>query len=128
MTCVWQSLFSGLDRNDRRSVGRCTALPRVLKSNNRKTSRVTVNGDSLTQQQLAENEEAVRSFNVSSINGGYWCSAFDPFICLYAEHFNIRVVHTFHTGARITYSVPDARYEIRLRSSRGHMSFRGTSR
>ena len=128
MTCVWRALFAGLDPDAKRRVMRPNLLPRYLKGYNARTPTVEVNGHRLTEQAMDENFEAVSVFNVGSIGGGYFCSASDPFICLYCHEFKTNVSHRWHTGATITYIVPDATRHVCLQSNRGHMSFAGTKR
>lgn len=124
MTCVWQSLYAALDASDKRRVGRMTNLAKYLQEHNEKTVGLRVGGLPLSDRELDENYEAVKCFNVRTIGSGYLCSTSDPFLCMFAHHFKIKLTHAWHTRVNIVYEPVGARLMASVASSRRHMSFR----
>lgn len=126
MSCVWDSITTGLKliRSDHISI---QELHKFIKDNNKKTPNVKINGFILTEKEMAENMEHIKSIN--DIHNGYWCSTSDPLLCLVAELYNINIVHMYGSTilnkfnkVNITYSM-DSNITLHFESNNSHFSF-----
>ena len=124
MTCVWTGLMQGLTANDKKMIGTNSAVNFVkwLKQKNCKTTDVKWNGQNLTSLQLKENMEAIKELKINTIQRGYFCSTFEPFIFLYAQLFTVNVSHNY-MGHMMKYTNYKAKRTVYLTSSAGHLSF-----
>ena len=100
MTCFWDGILNRLTADDYALVGFHPAqnpreLIKLLQYLNRETPCCTWNGQKLSQKQLDENSEHVRSLDPRSIGDGYDCSISDPFLFLVSELFSLEIRHTY---------------------------------
>lgn len=95
MTCVWDSLNSKLHLKTTP-----TELLAYIKSNNRLTSHIRVNGKELTDTEKSENFTAIES--LGNIETGYDCSGSDPLLIIVAELYGIPIIHKYR-GVKIMY-------------------------
>ena len=91
----------------------------MLKNKNKKTSSVLWNSIKITDKQLDENYQHIKDFDSNSIHNGYFCSTFEPFLCLLCELFCISIQHNFN-GTIIYYSIQDSRKTCKFKSDSGH--------
>ena len=73
MTCFWDGILQALDTGDFQVVGCNNRLNRrqlidLLKNNNAEIEDVTWNGKKLTNQEMKEHFEAIKDYNINSIN------------------------------------------------------------
>jgi hypothetical protein len=130
MTCVWDSLIAGVRDADMQRVlalskhqarSRPELFVNALKRHNRPTPRVRWQGATLREQELSENQEWVRDYNVAAIRGGHDTSASDPFFYLVSDLFGVTIQHAYR-GHTIVFEPPTPpRYTIRVCSNSGHM-------
>lgn len=128
MTCVWNALLMGIPKDsyqDGKHITQPLQLVEYLKKYNCKTIHVKINGCLLSDKRIAENLEAVSSFNSSSIYGGYFCAFEDPFLFLVCELFKLNIKHTIngHVAEYIYYDGVQSIKWIHLSSSSSHMNF-----
>lgn len=84
------------------------------------TYGVMCNGQILTDKQITENLEWVKSYNVKDVYQGYYCSTFDPFLFLIAQLFRVSIEHNYN-GAIINYRNMNYGAEIiKVSSSKTH--------
>ena len=130
MTCVWDSLIAGINKSDMCSVFslekshfviRPEKFVSALKLLNRPTPNVKWQCDVLREQELNENQEWVKNYNVSCIGNGHDTGTSDPFFFLICELFNISILHNYR-GHEIRYDYPTPRYIVRICSNSGHMN------
>ncbi len=120
MTCFWDALLLGIPKDIRFNNQREFVI--YLQSHNIETVSISVNNAILTQKELEENIERVKNYDVNTINDGYLCSAFDPFLILVAELFKINIYHNFN-GNMIEFIHNKPIYNLYLNSSSSHCSF-----
>lgn len=131
MTCVWDSLIAGvrdadmqrvLSLNKQQARARPEMFVQALKQRNRPTPGVRWQGASLREQEMKENQEWIRDYNVHGIRGGHDTSASDPFFYLVSDLFGVEIQHTYR-GHHIRFDPPGtSRYAIRVCSNSGHMN------
>lgn len=98
MTCFWDGITTALLKQQiipNNSPRNAHSLIKYLKENNKKTINVTWNDEKLTQKQLQENYDHINEIKSETINHGYDCSTFDPFLFLIAEHFQVDIIHKY---------------------------------
>ena len=91
-----------------------------LKENNKFTHNVRWNGEVLTKKQLEENFQHVKDYDVKTINNGYLCSTFDPFLLLISEIYNVKVINNY-MDYKIIYDNINSRKEITINNNNSHM-------
>tara|TARA_B100000902_G_scaffold293120_1_gene279622 strand:+ start:6665 stop:7054 length:390 start_codon:yes stop_codon:yes gene_type:complete len=100
MTCFWDGILQALDTSDFQVVGCNNRLNRrqlidLLKNNNVEIEDVTWNGKKLTKQETKEHFEAIKDYNINSINQGHLCSSCDSFLLLICQLFNVNIKHLY---------------------------------
>lgn len=128
MTCFWDGLLKVLNPKDFSRIGK--HKPRkaedfiaMLKAMNIKTHDVAWNGMCPTPKQLEENAEAVRSYRPRTARHGYDCSAFDPFLFLVAQIFEVSISHRGAYATSLYTQQRRSRRTLHVASDTGH--FRG---
>lgn len=122
MTCVWDSLVSGLNKLNF-NVNRNSLLTHI-KTNNKKTNTVKWNGESILEKMQDENYEAVTNITIS--NEGYFCSTCDPLMLIICELYNVSIEHSYN-GHIMKYTMTDSKHLIKLSSNCGHMMWISSS-
>ena len=74
-----------------------------------------------TQQQLEENYQHIKDFNVKSISAGYLCSTCDPFLLLICELFKVNINHNY-CGYKMKYRINNAVKTLNFKSDRGNFT------
>lgn len=132
MTCVWQALMRSIRKDEvtERNIGRFRnprELVQCLKRKNVKTSNVVWQGQPLRTQELNENYEWIKDYNVSGIQRGHLTSACCPFQLLTCQLLQVRIDHHMRYRGRVhritikpKHLAP--RYTITLHSANGHMT------
>ena len=128
MSCFWRGLLECLKLNELNETFGGTAVRRpvefakLLKNHNTRTPHVTWQGEKLSEKQMDENVEAIRDYNISHVNSGYWCSTCDPMMCLVCEIFRVDIDHKFlRTMIRYRYVGENPRNRlIKCGNNRGH--------
>lgn len=128
MTCVWNALLMGIPKDlyrDGSNITQPLQLVEYLKKYNCETIHVKINKTFLSEKRIAENLEAISSFNSSSIYGGYFCAFEDPFLFLVSELFKLNIKHTIngHIAEYIYDDGVQSMKWIHLSSSSRHMNF-----
>ena len=126
MTCFWDGILHNLTNEDFQRTFQInkptnTNFVNLLKNNLRKTKDLTWNGETLSENQLNENYEHIRDFDVNSIHNGYLCSTCDPFLFLVCELFNIDINHNY-CGYLMKYKVRNPIKQLNFKSDSGHFS------
>ena len=97
MTCFWDGIINGLNLNMN-----AQSLVTLLKNNCVKTDSVYWNDNPITEKQMDENKERIKNFDISTINSGYDCSTFEPFLFLVSQIYRVDIKHNYN-GNMITY-------------------------
>lgn len=126
MTCFWDGIISSLDINDYKKIGiDKKPSPRDfvinLKKHNIKTSNVLWCNNKITDKQLGENYEAINNYDIKTINKGYFCSTFDPFLFLISEIFKLNIQHCYLKNT-INYKNINNIKNIKYKSNKNHFS------
>ena len=126
MSCFWDTLLRNIKKEDITNVlGISSHTPldfcSALQTNNCKTGNVLWNGSKLTGKQYDENIEWINEYKPDTIQNGYDCSVFDPFLLLITELFRIEIMHVYN-GIMIDYKHrEETKYKIKLQSNKNHM-------
>ena len=127
MTCFWDGILKGLSNEDFNRVFKTNRpsnreLVKILMENNSKeTKNITWNGESLTNKQIEENYEHIKSFDIKSIRNGYLCSICDPFLILICKLFNVNIYHRY-CGHMMKYQVANPIKTLNFSSNKGHFT------
>lgn len=130
MTCFWDGIINSLDTNDLNKI-QIQTKPTVdlfiekIKSHNRKTKNVLWNNTTISEQQLEENYNAVKDYDQTTKNEGYYCSTFDPIIFLVSEIFELNIEHKYLKNI-INYTHENYIKTVNYNSSRSHFTYVGT--
>ena len=125
MTCFWDGILQALDTSDFQVVGCNNRLNRrqlidLLKNNNAEIEDVTWNGKKLTNQEMKEHFEAIKDYNINTINQGHLCSSCDSFLLLICQLFNVNIKHLY-MNVNIEYQNKNIqRKTLNFASNRGH--------
>lgn len=131
MTCFWDSIISKINKNDfhtfnllskPKPLDFCNLLIQQNTNTNNISWKTSINNEilSLTEKQKKENYEHIQSFQSNSIQNGYYCSTFDPFLFLIAELFHISIINNFNQSI-ISYLHTNPKYSIHLHNNTTHM-------
>jgi len=140
MSCFWDSLFRNLIQKKSfflinhysnkeyhdlyryydKDIKNVLDLSLYLKENNKFTHNVRWNGEVLTKKQLEENFQHVKDYDVKTINNGYLCSTFDPFLLLISEIYNVKIINNY-MDYKIIYDNINSRKEITINNNNSHM-------
>lgn len=129
MTCFWDGILHNLTNEDFQRVFKVNkpankGLVVLLKENNSKeTKSIKWNGTLFRDQQINENFEHIKDFNVKSISNGYMCSVCDPFLILVCKLFNVNINHNY-CGHMMKYEVTNPIRTLNFSSDRGHFRAR----
>ena len=133
MSCFWNSIISAFSVAEFQTafpffVANTKPNPKQLiqlfKKHNKKTTKVTWNGEPLSLKEIEENSTCIDEYNVNSFNQGHWCSTCDPFLLLTCELFNVNIKHQY-LRTTIIYRTDGANTTIHFKSSKGHITFAG---
>ena len=128
MTCFWDALISSIKNEDFHNIFNYEYNLRphpkefvsLLKNKNIITNNVLWNNTELSKQQLDENFHAINQLDDNSINNGYDCSIFDPYLFLICEILEITIEHNYN-GHLITYKhKKNIRYLLKFKSNTNH--------
>ena len=128
MSCFWNGILQQLTAGDLKLLELSQKTPQqlvqALKKKVQKTPNVRWNGNPLSEKELDENLEHIRSYNVRTINHGYWCSTCEPFLLLLAELLKVHIHHNYCRAA-IHYTfvgdvINDNIRTLKFGSNRGH--------
>lgn len=81
---------------------RAKQFAKYLQDNSVKTCDVLCNEQKLTREQIKENMEWIKSYNVQNVKQGYDCSTCDPFLLLISQLFRVNIEHDYD-GTLIKY-------------------------
>ena len=101
MTCFWNGILSSLINDDFNKIGVDTKpniklFIELLKQKNAPTDNILWQNYKLTPKQIEENMEHIKSFDINTINSGYFCSTCDPFLLLIASVFKVNIEHKYN--------------------------------
>jgi len=130
MTCVWNALISSICCEDFHNIldykegikPHPQEFVKLLKDRSINTDNILWNGEELLKQQIDENFVAVNQLDINTINNGYMCSIFDPFIFLVCELFEISIEHNYNGNVMIYKNIKNSRYILKFKSDTGHFS------
>jgi hypothetical protein len=86
------------------------------------TTSVLWNGQVLSEKQLEENIEHIKSYKITQAHSGYWCSSCDPFLLLICELFDVNINHKY-MSTNIKYTKDKANKTLYFASNRNHFWF-----
>ena len=106
MTCFWNGIMKSLDKEDKiildikdRNIYKLISR---LKELNCKTENMKWQNQNITNNQIKENMEHIKIYNIHSARNGYLCSTFDPFLFLLSYKLN-KIVIFKYCGRNIKY-------------------------
>ena len=142
MSCFWDTLFrniqhekksfclvnhysnkgyNGLVNYYQNEPSNRTELCLLLKKKNKFTRNVLCNGEEITEKQMKENFEHVKDYDISTMNNGYFCSTFDPFLFLISELYEVKIINNYMTLKVIYDNKKNSNYEIIVNNNDSHM-------
>ena len=120
MACFWNGINNSLVSKLKSKSYRPIELVEFLKKNNRKTYNMLWNNKRLSNKELEENYERVKSYDSRTVHQGYDCSCADPFLLLIGEIFKVNIVHNFN-GTIVKYTcINNDNTTLSFGSNRGH--------
>lgn len=128
MSCFWDSLIKTINSEDKNTyfntILNVPLNPHnfviILKEINKRTENVLWNNEELTEKQKIENKEAVDEYDVNTVNNGYYCSTFEPFLFLLVEYLKIEIDHNYNGNMIFYRNKIETRYKIVINSDSGH--------
>ena len=128
MSCFWDSLINTINIQDfkyylnynNNNKPNPQFFANLLKQNNMKTSNIVWNNIALTEKQLDENYEAVNCYDTNTVNNGYFCSTFEPFLFLVSELFEVSIQHNYNGNNQFYENKKKTRHIFRFSSNTGH--------
>lgn len=126
MSCFWDTLLKRIKSNDLIYLLNNDKITPInfalkLKKKNKIVKNIIINGKKITKNQQNENYNHIINYNINTINDGYYCSTFDPFLILIANIFSITINNNFDNNLIIYKPYIYSRYEIELKNNKGHM-------
>jgi hypothetical protein len=123
MSCMWSGILDGLQRHGLiPNSTRLDTFVQLIKSKNHRTSNISCNGEILSEKECDENY--LRIEEISHINKGYLCSAFDPLLFLISSIYNVNITHDFcSTIIRYCHEEVEPISTLYFGSSVGHFWF-----
>ena len=128
MSCFWDSLINIINISDFKHYLKYNnnnkptpqLFANLLNQHNLKTSNIIWNNIDLTEKQLDENYEAVNCYDTSTVNNGYYCSTFEPFLFLVSELFEVSIQHNFNGSNQFYENKKKTRHIFHFGSNTGH--------
>ncbi len=124
MSCFWDSLVQSISQQDKTQFFNndltLQNFVNTLKNNNILTHNVICNDQSLSEQFLKENKEAINTYDIKTIYNGYDCSTCDPFLLLLSEFLNIEIQHNYNNTLIIYKNTINNKYIIKIQSNNNH--------
>ena len=124
MSCFWDSLVQSISQEDKTVFFdnnlNLTHFVTILKNNNILTHNIIWNNQTLTEQLLKENKEAIDTYDINTIYNGYYCSTCDPFLLLLSEFLLIEIQHNYNNNLMIYKNTKKNRYIIKIQSNNDH--------
>ena len=126
MSCFWDTIIVRMRNRLLENINKDDINPKnivdFLKKHNIKTLNVKWNGDFLSKQQLIENQEHIKNYNIDTVNEGYLCSTCDPFLLLLCEIYNIDI-HNNYLNNNIIYNniLNISKKKIVIENNKSHM-------
>lgn len=127
MSCFWDALIKKIKYNDlyyltNNDIINPINLALKLKEKNIIVNNIFVNKKQITNKQQKENFEHINIYKVNTINNGYNCSTFDPFLILISKLLSITIKNNFNNHLIIYEPYIYSRYTINLKNDIGHMT------
>jgi hypothetical protein len=126
MTCFWEGITSKLSNQllgETCKTRNYSKFITYLQQNSREILKaetlVSWNGEKLTEQYLSEQEEHIKSYNISKIGDGHDCSICDPFLILISVLFRVNIIHNYNNHV-IGYIRQNAKTTLSCSSNIGH--------
>lgn len=128
MSCFWIGLLNGIKIDDYsiikyNNIGlkpHPAEFVQLLKNINVITPNILWNDEELIRNQLDENFQAINQLDINSINNGYLCSTFEPFLFLICELLQITIIHNYINNKIIYKHKTNNRYILKFKSSDSH--------
>ena len=118
MSCFWDTLKKNLN------IKSCTKDFIIdLKNKNSKTKLVLWNNNKLSNKQLNENYNHIKTLDENNYNNGYYCSTCEPILFLVCKIYKVNIHHRYLNNTMIY----ENKYKntkcntIFIHSNEGHM-------
>ena len=126
MTCFWDGLMKGLEKNDFEKLHfkktNRIGLINLLKQKNKETTNVIWNDKKIHNKELEENFIAVKNYDINKIGNGHLCSTGDYMLLLICEIFNVNIYHKYLQKI-MKYEKPTNKINLHFQSNKGHFWF-----
>ena len=126
MSCFWDALIKKINYHDHKLYFKLNKInpynfASVLKKKNKFVNTVIVNNIKINLNQQKENFEHIKIYDLNTINDGYLCSTFDPFLILISDLLSITINNKFNNSLIIYKPIGYTRYTIYIENDLGHM-------
>lgn len=126
MSCFWDTLINKINKNDIHNALKInninpTTFAKELIKKNKLINTILVNNKEITNNQQKENYKHINFYDIETINNGYDCSTFDPFLILIADLFSITINNNYNNNIIIYKPIAYSRYNIKISNDTGHM-------
>ena len=126
MTCFWDGLMKGLEKNDFEKLHfkktNRIDLINLLKQKNTETTNVLWNDKKIHKKELEENYIAVKNYDTNNIGNGHLCSTGDYMLLLICEIFNVNIYHKYLQNT-MKYEKSNNKINLHFQSDKGHFWF-----
>lgn len=106
MTCFWDGIMKSLNKEDESILDikdrNIYKLISKLKELNCETENMKWQNEKITDNQIKENMEHIKTYDIKSARNGYLCSTFDPFLFLLSYKLS-KIINFNYCGCNIKY-------------------------
>ena len=125
MTCFWDAIISSLTKEDFTILGQSNKpsikdFIKLLLLKNVKVDNVKWNDKILTQKEIEEHFEAIKSYTIDNITSGHLTSICDSFLLLICQLLRLNIVHYFLKHKILYSNIQKTRKTLVFGSNKSH--------
>ena len=125
MTCFWDAIISSLNKEDFTILGQSNKpsikdFIKLLLLKNVKVDNVKWNDKILTQKEIEEHFEAIKSYTIDNITSGHLTSICDSFLLLICQLLRLNIVHYFLKHKILYSNIQKTRKTLVFGSNKSH--------
>ena len=125
MTCFWDAIISSLNKEDFTILGQSNKpsikdFIKLLLLKNVKVDNVKWNDKILTQKEIEEHFEAIKSYTIDNITSGHLTSICDSFLLLICQLLRLNIVHYFLEHKILYSNIHKTRKTLVFGSTKSH--------
>ena len=118
MSCFWDGILKAFNSNGWRFNSKKEFIE-FLKKENRKTRSIIWNNNPLREQEMSENFEAVKNYDIKYIYNGHLCSCCDYILLLVSEIFCVDIDH-WYLNRLMSYKNKKGKKKLTFHSNHHH--------